>query len=438
MNWIELTCPQRFGDAPEATPETHRTDFQRDYDRLVFSAPFRRLQDKTQVFPLPGNKLVHNRLTHSLEVASVGRSLGNMVVRLLSPTLPEAEQQAVAHIPSIVAAACLAHDMGNPPFGHSGEEAIRQYFVDHQDRYRPMLDEWEWADLTRFEGNANALRLLTQQLHGRRDGGFRLSYAVLASVVKYPYASTAGRKKYGYFKAEAEAFERIAQRTGLPSNGQGAHSRHPLAYLMEAADDICYQIMDIEDAHRLGLLDTEATLELYRNFFDNEGPTLDRMARTLREVTDPNEQVSYLRAMAIGRLVDGCASAFVEQLGGIMRGEPARPLTESLSPTSLAAMRSIAQVAIGQVYSYPKVVEVEIAGFRIMGSLLDTFCAAVLDPHSQRNRKAYSLMPAQYRCPNDSSSYEKILSVLDFVAGMTDDYALKLFRLFQGIDLPSL
>ncbi|MBQ9470647.1 MAG: dNTP triphosphohydrolase [Bacteroidales bacterium] len=437
MNWTELTCPQRFGDAPEATPEKHRTDFQRDYDRLIFSAPFRRLQDKTQVFPLPGNKLVHNRLTHSLEVASVGRSLGNMVVRLLTPTLSPAEQQAVAHIPSIVAAACLAHDMGNPPFGHSGEEAIRQYFIDRQAHYRPMLDEWEWADLVRFEGNANALRLLTQQLQGRRSGGFRLSYAVLASIIKYPYPSTAQRKKFGYFKAETSAFELIAQRTGMARDGHGASSRHPLAYLVEAADDICYQIMDIEDAHRLGLLGTEHVLELFRSFMADDGPTLDKIATTMHEVTDPNEQVSYLRAMGIGRLVGDCAIAFVEQLPSIMRGETATPLTQKLSPTALEAMQNIEQIAINQVYKYPKVVEIEIAGYRIMGSLLDAFCAAALNPQNRRDQKVASLLPSQYRC-SDGNVYKKILSVLDFVAGMTDDYALKLFRLFQGINLPSL
>ena len=437
MNWIALTTPKRFGDSAKHTPDGHRSDFQHDYDRLIFSASFRRLQDKTQVFPLPGNRLVHNRLTHSLEVSSVGRSLGNLVVSKLRNGLNAAEQQAILHIPSIVSAACLAHDMGNPPFGHSGEEAIRQHFIDHESTYRHLLDDWEWSDLTRYEGNANALRLLTQQLQGRRSGGFRLSHAMLASILKYPYPSTAQGKKFGYFKSEAEAFKNIASETQMHTNGDGCYSRHPLAYLVEAADDICYQIMDIEDAHRLGILSTTQTLELFRNFFTDHPNTLDHIASTLHEVTDPNEQVTYLRAMAIGHLVEHCANAFVQHISDILAGVPQKALTSMLPSISTQALENISKTAVSLVYNYPKVVEIEIAGYTIIGALLETFCHAMMHPNNTRNKKVLRLLPSQYNC-SSNSNYERIMSVLDFVSGMTDDYALKLYRLLKGINLPSL
>lgn len=438
MNWLQLLNSNRFGTASPADSSIDytRTDFQRDYDRLIFSSPFRRLQDKTQVFPLPGNIFVHNRLTHSLEVSSVGRSLGNRVVDKLQAQLGPDEQVAVRHIPSIVSAACLAHDMGNPPFGHSGEEAIRQYFRSNEATYR-SLDDWEWHDLVRYEGNANALRLLTQQLYGRRVGGYRLSYAVLATIIKYPYSSAMGVKKFGYFKDEERSFNTIASNVGMVEQVQGRYSRHPLAYLVEAADDICYQIMDIEDAHKLKILTTDQTIELYRAFFIDNPEQMAKIEKTLVEVTDPNEQVAFLRAIVIGTLVERCAEIFVHNYEAIMQGVAIEPLTRSLSGAPQNALRTIEQLAVEKIYNYPKVVEIEIAGYRIIGSLLEAFCGSVLNPSTKLDSKIASLIPSQYR--NDAGSdYHKIMLVLDFVSGMTDDYALKTYRLFQGINLPAL
>ncbi len=259
MQWPRLICDKRFGleDYHDPRRSAVRTDFRRDYDRLVFSSPFRRLQNKTQVFPLPGSIFVHNRLTHSMEVACVGKSMADEIaIGLRERYAGEDWVDAFNHIGDIVAAACLAHDLGNPPFGHSGEKAIATFFSEGDGRsLQPMLSEAEWTDLTHFEGNANAFRVLTHQFKGRRRGGFAMTYSTLASIVKYPYESRlAGKKgKFGFFTSEADDFDKVASELGLISRpgpaGERRYCRHPLVYIVEAADDICYEVMDIEDAH---------------------------------------------------------------------------------------------------------------------------------------------------------------------------------------------
>ena len=242
MNWQQLISNKRLGQEDlHVNRMDDRTEFRRDYDRLIFSAPFRRLQNKTQVFPLPGSVFVHNRLTHSLEVASVGRSLGDDVAHALMERKPELAQTHILEIGSIVSAACLAHDLGNPPFGHSGERAIASYFLEDQGiQYKNQLTPEQWADITHFDGNANAFRLLTHQFKGRRAGGFVLTYSTLSSIVKYPFPATeAVKQKFGYFTQEKDIYDRIAIELGLGRRGEGWF-RHPLAYLVEAADDICY------------------------------------------------------------------------------------------------------------------------------------------------------------------------------------------------------
>jgi dGTPase len=262
MNWQQLLSNKRLGQE-HRHPDRHddRTEFKRDYDRLIFSAPFRRLQNKTQVFPLPGSVFVHNRLTHSLEVASVGMSLGNDVAQKLLAMHPELSGTPLQEIGQIVATACLAHDMGNPPFGHSGEKAIQTFFTEGPggDLQRSVSHEF-WDDITHFEGNANAFRLLTHQFEGRRQGGFVMTYSTLASIVKYPYASAAASRKgkFGFFATEKAIYQRIADELGISCISKPGeplrYVRHPLVYLVEAADDICYEIMDLEDAHKLKLL----------------------------------------------------------------------------------------------------------------------------------------------------------------------------------------
>lgn len=441
MNWDNLLTPIRLGAESDEIIDTNytRTQFQRDYDRIIFSSPFRRLQNKTQVFPLPGSVFVHNRLTHSLEVASVGRSLGNLLVNTIHQKESDLNFNFIVEIPTIVSTACLAHDLGNPPFGHSGEEAIRKYFSDNADTIQPLISEKEWIDLTRYEGNANAFRLLIQQLEGRRSGGFRLSYAVLASLVKYPYPSTFNGKKFGFFQSEADNFSKIAKRIGLVENQQHVYARHPLVYLVEAADDICYQIMDIEDAHKLGILSTEFAKELYINFFDKQANAkdLERINATLIEVTDINEQISFLRALVIGKLINDCSKSFADRYEGIMKGEQIPSLIDCLEGSSLAAMKVVKKISIEQIYNHKTVIEIELSGYRIIGSLLDNYCKAIISPDSAYHSKILRLLPKQFRFEN-GTNYQKLMGILDYITGMTDLYALEQFRVLQGINLPGI
>ena len=302
MNWNQLISTKRLGQEARHT-ERHdeRSEFKRDYDRLIFSAPFRRMQNKTQVFPLPGSIFVHNRLTHSLEVASVGMSLGNDVARELTSRHPELRDTLIQEIGTIVSTACLAHDMGNPPFGHSGEKAIQTFFTEGQGQYiRNLVSEALWSDMTHFEGNANAFRILSHRFCGRREGGFVMTYSTLASIVKYPCESRAAGKKgkFGFFNDDSQTYIKIAEELGIPriSADSLAYARHPLVYLTEAADDICYEIMDIEDAHKLKILSFEETSALLLGFFDSKTQEAIRKRIIEEGITDSNEKVIYMRA----------------------------------------------------------------------------------------------------------------------------------------------
>ena len=445
MNWKSLLSAKRFGSA-SSLPEDKmmaRTQFQRDYDRIIFSSPFRRLQNKTQVFPLPGSIFVHNRLTHSLEVASVGRSLGNVLATEIEKREELSGSDLFLMLGAIVSAACLAHDMGNPPFGHSGENAISRYFAEGKGKaVQNLVSENEWNDLTHFEGNANAFRILTHQFNGRRKGGFALTYSTLASLIKYPYGSNAadGKKcKYGFFTSERETFEEIAREQGILrlSDHPARYCRHPLAYLVEAADDITYQVMDVEDAHKLKILSTNETKNILTAFWNDDTEEnhqfLSNITKVFATVTDPNEQISYLRAMLINKLVGECIGVFMANYDKIMNGEFAMSLIDSLKGTTENAMNDCRTTSVERIYNYTTVVEVELAGYRILGALLDDFIDATLTPQSHYAKKMLALLPDQFTCPHDSSTYMRIQSVLDFVSGMTDLYALELYRKIRGI-----
>ena len=444
MNWELLLSAKRFGleryhDAHQHT----RTDFQRDYDRLVFSAPFRRLQNKTQVFPLPGSVFVHNRLTHSLEVSCVGRSLGNNIsAELAEKYRNEPWAYKFNGIGAIVAAACLAHDLGNPPFGHSGERAIATYFSEgngQQLREKLQLNEDEWKDLTHFEGNANAFRLLTHKFEGRREGGFVMTYSTLASIVKYPYESTlAGKKgKLGFFTSERDDFVRIADELGmLRIPDAGVHyCRHPLVYLVEAADDICYQIMDIEDAHKLRILTTATVEELLLEFF--EGERRERIEENLRLVSDVNEQVAYLRSCVIGKLVDECSRIFISLEDELLRGELNDCLIKQIGDVPRKAYEHCSEVAYKYIYRASDVLDIELAGNRIITVLLDKLIDAVLYPEKAYSQLLLNKVPSQYEMRSDKV-FTRIQAVIDYISGMTDVYALDLYRKINGMSLPAL
>lgn len=442
MEWDKLLSTLRFGQEHLGDRGQHaRTEFQRDYDRLVFSSPFRRLQNKTQVFPLPGSVFVHNRLTHSLEVACVGRSLANNAATALSEKYKD--EQWITKLNSlddIVATACLAHDLGNPPFGHSGERAISTYFSEGNGiKYKDLLNDQEWNDLIHFEGNANAFRLLSHQFNGRRPGGFALTYSTLASIIKYPYPSTAATKKpkFGYFESEAESFKKLTDELGIIEIDPELHkfARHPLVFLVEAADDICYQIMDIEDAHRLKLLTPAETRELLLGFF--EGETREKIERGLKYVSDANEQVAYLRSRVIGLLVYECSEAFVAHEEEILEGSFMTPLIDLISNTPKEAYAHCSKVAVKKIYNSSDVVDIEVAGHQIISVLLDMLLDAVINPQKSYSKLLLDRIPDQYETDAESP-YVRIMSILDYISGMTDVYALDLYRKIYGMSLPSL
>ncbi len=441
MNWKDLISAKRFGlEEFHQVREENRSEFQRDYDRLVFSAPFRRLQNKTQVFPLPGSVFVHNRLTHSLEVSCVGRSLGNDVIKGILLKRPELKDSFLQEINSIVSAACLAHDLGNPPFGHSGEKAISTYFSEGKGlKLKDKLEANEWEDIIHFEGNANAFRLLTHQFEGRRKGGFAMTYSTLASIVKYPYSSRlAGNKsKFGFFITEEEDFKRIATELGMICLNEAPlrFARHPLVYLVEAADDICYQMMDIEDAHKLKILTTEETKGLLLEYFaENRLPHINE---TLKIVSDINEQIAYLRSSVIGLLIKECTRVFLDNEEAILAGTFEGTLIKHLSDKPKKAYEHCAEVSMEKIYRSGEVLDIELAGFHVISTLIDLLIDAVTSPDKAYSQLLINRMSNQYNV-NAPTLYGKVQAVLDYISGMTDVYALDLYRKIKGNSLPAV
>ena len=443
MNWRQLISNKRFGlEELHEFKKDDRSEFQRDYDRLIFSAPFRRLQNKTQVFPLPGSIFVHNRLTHSLEVSCVGRSLGSSVSLQLLSKHPELSDSYISEIPSIVSAACLAHDLGNPPFGHSGEKAISTYFSEGKGlALKSRLSPMEWDDLTHFEGNANAFRILTHQFLGRRKGGFVMTYSTLASIVKYPFSSQlAGNKsKFGFFITEENDYIQIANELGIKclseTNAPTKYARHPLVYLVEAADDICYQMMDIEDAHKLKLLTTKEAKELYELFLDEE--KMGRAKKIYEFVSDSNEQIAYLRATAIGILVQECTHVFIENEESILEGNFNGSLIKHISQPLKEAYEKCSEIAVNKIYKSRDVVDIELAGFHVISTLLELMIDAVQSPEKAYSQLLINRVSSQYDI-NSPTLYGKIQAVLDYISGMTDVYALDLYRKIKGNGLPAV
>ena len=443
MNWQQLISNKRFGlEQIHEMRKDDRSEFQRDFDRLIFSAPFRRLQNKTQVFPLPGSIFVHNRLTHSLEVSCVGRSLGDSIATKLLAKHPELASTHVSEIGAIVSAACLAHDLGNPPFGHSGEKAIATYFSEGKGMaLKSQLSSMEWEDLTHFEGNANAFRLLTHQFRGRRKGGFVMTYSTLASIVKYPFPSIlAGKKlKFGFFTTEIEDYIKIADELGIkrlsPEGEPIRYTRHPLVFLVEAADDICYQMMDIEDAYKLKLLTPRETKELYQLFLDEKKK--ERVDEVFSLVTDENEQIAYLRATVIGILVKECTEVFMNNEESILDGTFEGALIKHISEPLNAAYQQCTKVAVEKIYRSRDVLDIELAGFHVISTLLELMIDAVQSPDKAYSELLINRVSSQYDI-NSPTLYGRIQAVLDYISGMTDVYALDLYRKIKGNSLPAV
>lgn len=459
MNWPSLYSAQRTGDPPrkDANPDAVRTSYIRDYDRIIFSSAFRRLQNKTQVFPLPGPVFVHNRLTHSLEVASVGRSLGKAVGDALADTYSgwsEGCREFYKYeLASVVAAACLAHDIGNPPFGHSGEDAIRTFFTGLEGSQRSALHDAlspnQLKDFELFEGNANAFRILTHSFNEPQPGGYKLTYATLAAIIKYPCCSAEGfskkktgliaTKKSGFFDTEVATYRQIAETLGLlKQEGFGSvYARHPFVYLVEAADDICYRVIDLEDAHRLHIVSLATFGELFLPFFEREEGynSLAYVKGKLAQINDPNQQVQFIRAKWIGLMIEKMKDQFLRHEASLLAGTLQTGLMDGLDERDQELMKKISDYSVKHVYGYKAVLEIEVAGYHVIGGLLQEFVTAVLQPKTSKAEKLLQLVSPQFPVTG-KGLYGDVQSVVDFISGMTDLYAMDLYRKITGISIP--
>ena len=443
MEWIQLISNKRFGqEHKHAERHDDRSEFKRDYDRLIFSSAFRRLQNKTQVFPLPGSIFVHNRLTHSLEVASVGMSLGNDISKRIIEHRPELKDTLFEEIGTIVSAACLAHDLGNPPFGHSGEKAIQTFFSEGAGaEVKDKVSAVFWDDITHFEGNANAFRILTHCFKGRRPGGFVMTYSMLAAIVKYPFASSlaGAHGKFGFFNSEAESYKKIAEELGIRKlSAPGSplkYARHPLVYLVEAADDICYEIMDIEDSHKLKILSFEETEKLLLAFFDEDTQHKIRQRIIDEGVTDENEKVVYMRASVIGKLENECVLAFLKHEQKILDGSFEGSLIDHINELQRAAYKACEKVSYTKIYHSKPVLDIELSGYKIMATLMEVFIDAAINPTRFYSQQLIRRVSSQYDI-NNPDLEERIMAVIDYISGMTDIFALDIYQKINGISLP--
>jgi dGTPase len=446
MNWLQLLSPKRFGDKTEIelSQET-RSRFEQDYDRLIFSHPFRKLQDKTQVFPLPEDDFVHTRLTHSLEVSCVGRSLGKAVGEKLIRKYVELQEAGYTFhdFGGIVATASLAHDIGNPPFGHSGEKGISSFFLDNEKGqfFESKVQPEEWRDLIDFEGNAQGFRILNDEA----NGGLRLTYACLGAFTKYPKTSFSpkdpkkkSQKKYGVYRSNLEQFKTIAAAMQLNSLGTESWNRHPLTFLVEAADDICYGIIDLEDGCRLGLVDFDTTKKLLVAIIGDKYQ--DRPDR----IVSQNEKLGLLRAMAIHELTMQTVDVFLENEEAILAGSFDTALTDLIP--SASTLDEISKLSFSKIYQSKQVLEREAGGFEVIGKLMEAFSISayhsIFDPNSltAKEKTRLRLLPENFQIKlqkDQQSVYEILLIVSDFVSSLTDSHAIKLYRIINGFSLPT-
>jgi len=440
MSWLQLLSSHRLGQK-ESSSEQSRSAFEQDYDRIIFSHPFRRLQDKTQVHPLPEQDFVHTRLTHSLEVSSVGRSLGKRVGEIILQRHPKLQENfSLFDFGAIVAAASLAHDLGNPPFGHAGEDAISDFFKHHSfgQSFKRNVTEAEWAELTNFEGNAQGFRILNKNQYG-----LKLTFATLGAFTKYPCPahfpkrdkSKKSQKKFGFFTTEQKLITEVATQLQLSGGNGHVWSRHPLAFLVEAADDICYSIIDLEDGCRLGLISFEETVDLLAPILKD---TLNR--NKLIGTTGLNEKIGVLRALAIGELIEACTTIFLDHEQAIVDGEFDQALTELCEFKN--ALKKISEVSIQKIYRARQVVEIEAAGHEVLPGLLLEFTQAgvhlMQNVKSRKYQNLILLLPEEIheailQAPNDY--YSMLRYTIDFISGLTDRHALSLYRKIKGISL---
>jgi dGTPase len=444
MNWEQLLSLKRQGDTTKRLrneQDETRLAFEVDFDRIIFSAPFRSLQDKTQVIPLSKIDFVHTRLTHSLEVSVVGRSLGRLVGKKILdkyPYLQEIHGYQSNDFGAIVAAASLAHDIGNPPFGHSGEKAIGEYFSIGKGKiFKDNLTFKQWQDLIDFEGNANGFSVITADRVGV-SGGLRLTYGVLGAFMKYPKESLPKKptkniadKKFGFFQADKLFFEEVAKELGLINNKTAPHigfERHPLAYLVEAADDICYTIIDFEDGINLGLVAEDYALEyLIKLVKDNIDATKYHL------LTTKEDRISYLRALAIGSLINDAVKIFIENEEAILNGN--FPFALMDKSKYKAQMDDIINLSVNNIYNSREVIEKEIVGYEIIQTLLDKFITAFNNKFygncSNYDNLVLKMLPEKFNVEKENL-YERLLHICNYISLLTDGNALELYEMFNG------
>ena len=441
MRWLTLLSSSTLSKHQRLGERT-RSPFEQDYDRIIFSHPFRRLQDKTQVHPLPEHDFIHTRLTHSLEVSSVGRSLGKKAGEVIIGRHPELSGLfSASDFGAITAAAALAHDLGNPPFGHAGEDALSDFFQHdpYAKDFKSQVTSSQWEDLLKFEGNAQGFRILNKNQYG-----LRITMATLGAFTKYPCSSVMksrdpmrkSQKKYGFFDSEKEIFKQVAHILELEQSSDQSWVRHPLAFLVEAADDICYSIIDLEDGCSLGLVTEEEARSLFEQVINRSRPKLDK----LNQLTGKQERIGYLRALAIGDLINECASLFLDHERQILEGSFDQALADNC--TSNNALKNIIDVSVKKIYRSPKVVEIEASGHEVLPGLLKEFIhASIYYSQKQKSRKYQNLallLPEETRAAIAAPGcvhYDILREVIDFISGLTDKHALSLYRKLKGIEL---
>ena len=441
MTWEQLLSLKRQGDTSKRLrieQDDTRLGFEVDYDRIIFSSAFRSLQDKTQVIPLSKTDFVHTRLTHSLEVSVVGRSIGRLVGKKIIEKYPHLQEVHGFHMNdfgAIVAAAALAHDIGNPPFGHSGEKAIGEYFsIGKGQHYKDQLTAKQWQDLIDFEGNANGFSVLTSSRPGI-EGSLRLSYATLGAFTKYPKESLPKKptkniadKKYGFFQSDKEFFKEVADELGMISNKTGddiGYERHPLAFLVEAADDICYTIIDFEDGINLGLVSEDFALEYLIKLVKDTIDTAKYQTLTTKE-----DRISYLRALAIGNLINDAVKVFIENEEAILQGKFHFALTDKSKYK--AQMDDIIKLSVRNIYQSREVIEKELSGYQIINNLLDKFITAYNNNHDGKatnyDKLLLKILPEKHHLEKETL-YERLLHICHFISMLTDGKAVQLNKI---------
>ncbi|MBN2280547.1 MAG: dNTP triphosphohydrolase [Candidatus Marinimicrobia bacterium] len=437
MDWLKIARPYRI----EGKISNTRTEFERDQDRIIFSLAFKKLNDKTQVFPIPENQIVHSRMTHSLESSSVGRSIGQQIaeeIALRNPEIMSENPNFAKEIGEMVKTAALTHDIGNPPFGHSGEDAISHFYRENQSLLSG-LSKAEKQDLLKFEGNAQGFRLLTNI-----NNGLKVTANILAAFTKYPRESIVkfdedtdsqriDQKKYGAFQAEKNILKTVFDYFELKSLSRDniAYLRHPLAYIVEAADDFCYLIMDMEDSVKLRIMPFADVKEFLISIIRDGN--LDYDECYLKNLENEDEKVGYLRAKTIQSLIRQTKVYFLDNLGSVVSGDIKTPLSKRIQ--SAETLQCITDISVERIYNYRPVLEIEAAGFEVLGGLLEIITDAVLEPLNPKREKIIQLLPGIVS-HKEGSQYDKLMRINDYVSGMTDNFAIAMYRKLKGISLP--